>query len=221
MSLFLTETDEKLVKLFYALKTPEDVASLLDVRYSDLIYWIYRTPVAARYKEFTIPKKSGSSRHIASPSTNIKILQQKLHQVLKAVYNPKPSAHGFVKDRSVRTNAEKHIRRRYVFNADLQNFFPSINFGRVRGMFMGKPYHLPERVARFLAHLCCYKGVIPQGAPTSPDISNMICAQMDSQLQQLAFANRCTYTRYVDDITFSTSRREFPSTIAREIGVRP
>ncbi|MGD0916916.1 MAG: reverse transcriptase domain-containing protein, partial [Thermodesulfobacteriota bacterium] len=216
MSLYLTDIPDALKNRFYALTTPEDVAALLDVRYSNLVYWIYRTPANRRYTQFTIRKKHGSHRQIASPSTNIKILQQKLHQALQAVYQPKTSVHGFVIDRSVKTNAERHVRRKYVFNADIQDFFPSINFGRVRGMFMGKPYNRPERVATVLAHLCCHNGVLPQGAPTSPDISNMICAQMDSQLQKLAFDHRCTYTRYVDDITFSTSRRVFPTAIAIE-----
>lgn len=81
---------------------------------------------------------------------------------------------------------------------------------------MAKPYNLPKKVATFLAHLCCYKGCLPQGAPTSPIISNMICAKMDSQLQRLAAANRCTYTRYADDMSFSTSRKNFPVAIAVE-----
>ena len=78
---------------------------------------------------------------------------------------------------------------------------------------MGKPYYLPQKVSTVLAHLCCFQGSLPQGAPTSPVISNMICAQMDSQLQQLAKVNRCTYTRYADDITFSTTTRRFPADI--------
>ncbi len=81
-------------------------------------------------------------------------------------------------------------------------------------MFMGKPYNLPQSVATVLAHLCCFKGTLPQGAPTSPVVSNMICAQMDSQLQELARNNRSTYTRYADDITFSTTTRRFPASIA-------
>ena len=80
-------------------------------------------------------------------------------------------------------------------------------------MFMARPYGLPEKVATVLAHLCCFQGTLPQGAPTSPVISNMICAKMDSQLQELARISRSTYTRYSDDITFSTTRRKFPSDI--------
>ena len=134
---------------------------------------------------------------------------------MQSVYRPKPSVHGFAPGKNVKTNALQHIGKRWVFNTDLENFFPSINFGRVRGMFMGKPYCLPANVATVLAHICCYKRYLPQGAPTSPVISNMICAQMDSQLQQLAKAvDRSTYTRYADDITFSTTIKTFPTEIA-------
>lgn len=214
MSYRLTSLPEELKDRFVALRRPEEIADLLEVKYSDLIYWIYRTPPTRRYTAFQIRKKSGSPRKIEAPTMNIKILQQKLNQVLQAVYRPKYCVHGFVVGRSVKTNALRHINRKYLLNIDLLDFFPSINFGRVRGMFMGKPYNLPPKVATVLAHLCCFNQRLPQGAPTSPVVSNMICAQMDSQLQRLAASNRCTYTRYADDITFSTSRRTFPISIA-------
>ena len=169
--------------------------------------------MAKRYTTFYISSASGKRRRIDSPTTNVKILQQKLNQVLRCVYIPKPSVHGFALGKSVRSNATAHTGKRWVFNIDLEDFFPSINFGRVRGMFMGIPYHLPQSVATVLAHICCFGGSLPQGAPTSPMISNMICAKMDSQLQQLAKVNHSTYTRYADDITFSTTARRFPADI--------
>lgn len=210
----LSANPEKLKARFLALKKPEDIAELLEVSYKDFVYWIYRTPEKYRYVSFTIPKKHGTPRYIDAPNNNIKILQQKLNYILQIVFSPKYCVHGFTNGRSVVTNARKHVGRRYVLNIDLKDFFPSIHFGRVRGMFMGKPYNLPSKVATFLAHLCCYKKVLPQGAPTSPVISNMICAKMDSELQRLAASNRCSYTRYADDISFSTSRHSFPSALA-------
>ena len=213
MELKLSSPPEILSNRFFSLKNSEDIAGLLEVKYNDLLYWIYRTPQSQRYVSFTIPKKSGSPRKIEAPSKNIKILQQKLNQVLLAVYKPKHCVQGFVEGRSVKTNARKHLGRKNLLNVDLRDFFPSINFGRVRGMFMGKPYNLPQKVATVLAHLCCYKRALPQGAPTSPMISNMICAQMDSQLQRLAALKRCTYTRYADDISFSTARRNIPTAL--------
>ncbi len=210
----LTRSSDQFQELFWTLKRPEDIADMLEVSYRDLNYWIYRTPEPRRYSAFLVPKKSGGSRRIDIPNTNIKILQKKLNQVLRSVYRTKPSVHGFVVGKSVRSNAQQHVGKRWVFNIDLQDFFPSINFGRVRGMFMGKPYHLPEKVATVLAHLCCFQGHLPQGAPTSPVISNMICAQMDSQLQQLAQRNGSIYTRYADDITFSTNWNRVPLEIS-------
>lgn len=214
MTYELGRNPDELRDSFHQLARPEDIADMLEVEYRSLNYWIYRTPVTKRYMGFSISKKSGEPRRIAAPTKNVKILQQKLNQVLQAVYEPKPSVHGFAEGRNVRTNAQKHVGKRWVLNVDLEDFFHSINFGRVRGMFMGKPYNLPRGVATVLAHLCCFQRRLPQGAPTSPIISNMICAQMDSQLQQLARANRSTYSRYADDMTFSTTIREFPRDLA-------
>lgn len=219
LNFILTRSPDEFQALFWALQLPEDVSDLLEVAHRDLNYWIYRTPEPRRYATFHIRKRGGGERRIDAPTTNVKILQQKLNQVLQTVYRSKPSVHGFVAGKSVKSNAEQHVGKKWVFNLDLEDFFPSINFGRVRGMFMGKPYCLPPRVATVLAHLCCHQGRIAQGAPTSPVISNMICAQMDSQLQQLAKTNHSTYTRYADDITFSTTRRKFPNQIAVLDGV--
>ena len=216
MSIELNENCEELVEKFHRLSSIEDVADLLEVDLSHLRYYLYWMPDEQRYSSFTIPKKSGGVRTICAPNSSIKILQHKLNQVLQCVYQPKPSIHGFVSKRSIVSNAEAHMgrKRKYVLNIDLEDFFPSINFGRVRGMFMKYPYELPEEVATVLAQICCFENQLPQGAPTSPTISNMICAKMDSQLQHLAQENRCFYTRYADDITFSTSMPNFPHELA-------
>ena len=82
------------------------------------------------------------------------------------------------------------------------------------GLFLNKPYSLPYTVARALAQLCCHMGTLPQGAPTSPIISNLICGSLDSKLKSLARLYSCTYTRYADDLTFSTDLAAFPASIA-------
>jgi len=202
--------------LFHALDSPRDVAKLLELSYGRLVYHLYRVPYQSRYTEFTIAKRSGGARLICAPATALKIIQQKLNTVLSNVYRVKPSVFGYAAGRSIVLNAQEHRKQRWVLNIDLENFFPSINFGRVRGLFMGKPYNLPANVATVLAQICCYKNSIPQGAPTSPIISNMICAKMDSELQRLAGSNRCFYTRYADDITLSTSVKVFPPKLAFE-----
>ena len=204
---------------FFSLNSPEEVADLLEVKYKWLIYYIYRLPEKERYEIFSVNKKSGEPRVVMAPSTPLKIVQRKLCNILNEVYKPKPSVNGFVQNRSVVTNASLHSNKRYVLNLDIENFFPSINFGRVRGMFLKKPYEMPEKVATILAQICCHKNQLPQGAPTSPVVSNMICARLDGELQRLAKANNCTYSRYADDITFSTSMPSFPEDIAKiELG---
>jgi RNA-directed DNA polymerase len=167
-----------------------------------------------RYEQFYIRKKTGGLRVISAPISAIKLIQRKLSQVLYSVYTPKAPVHGFVPSRSIVTNAQQHVRKRYVFNIDLADFFGSIHFGRVRGVFMNAPYNLPADVSTVLAQICCLSNKLPQGAPTSPVVSNMICARLDSQLRLLAKEKHCTYTRYADDITFSTRLTKFPRDIA-------
>ena len=214
LDLELTRSPEELKALFQSLQDPRDIAALLEVEHRDLVFWIYRTKEKDRYTSFKIAKRNGMPRVIDAPTTNVKILQQKLNTVLQAVYRTKPSVHGFVACKSVKTNAQQHTKKRWVFNIDLEDFFHTIHFGRVRGMFMANPYNLPDNVATVLAHLSCFQGHLPQGAPTSPIISNMICAKMDDQLQRLAQSCRSRYSRYADDITFSTTTRRFPADLA-------
>ena len=216
-SFLLKKSPEELRRNFFDLNTPRDIARLLAVSYGRLVYHIYVISEPDRYQTFEIPKKSGGVRQISTPKTALKIIQWKLNQVLQAVYEPKPSVHGFVPNKTIVTNAQTHTKKRYLLNLDLKDFFPSVNFGRVRGMFMGTPYHLNANVATVLAQICCHNNQLPQGAPTSPMITNMICAKMDSQLQRLAQKCKATYTRYADDITFSTTLKEFPESLAKVI----
>ena len=219
LDLTLSRGPSELSELFRGLRDPRDVADLLEIPYRNLSHWTYGTTESNKYSTFHIPKKNGGLRKISAPNKNIKILQQKLNTALQTVYQPKSSVQGFVPGRSVKTNALQHMQRPWVLNLDLDDFFPTIHFGRVRGMFMAKPYDLPESVATVLANLCCHEQRLPQGAPTSPIVSNMICAKMDSQLQALAHDCGSWYTRYADDMTFSTRRRRFPSDLASMNGI--
>jgi RNA-directed DNA polymerase len=205
---------EELKRLFFSLATPRDVANLLELPYDHLIHILYRAPERYQYRTFHIRKRSGGTREISAPPSSLQILQSKLNTVLQLVYPRKPSAHGFVTGRSIRSNAREHVGKRFVLNVDLEDFFPSINFGRVRGMFMAHPYGLQPPVATVLAQICCHNNQLPQGAPTSPMVSNMVCARLDGDLQRLAQRHRCTYTRYADDLTFSTTLRTFPQQLA-------
>jgi RNA-directed DNA polymerase len=210
----LDKEPEALRKQFFAMKSSRDLAQLLEIPYQRLVYHIYQVPLDKRYLNFELRKKSGGTRIISAPATALKLIQKKLNHILQCAYQSKPSVHGFISSKSIVTNAQAHVRRRYVLNVDLKEFFPSINFGRVRGMFIALPYAFSPELATVLAQICCHDNQLPQGAPTSPIVSNMMCAKLDSQLQQLAKRLRCTYTRYADDITFSTTLPKFPKELA-------
>lgn len=125
-------------------------------------------------------------------------------------------SHGFERNRSIITNAMMHLGRKNVFNLDLENFFGSINFGRVRGFFIkNNNFELHPDIATVIAQIACYKNQLPQGSPCSPVITNLLLHSLDMKLVKLASMNSCIYTRYADDMTFSTRKSVMPSDIAR------
>lgn len=207
---------QNIIEQFCAAESLEDIAGLLSFTSKELSYILYILDGGRekQYHTFTIKKRSGGKRTISAPITALKEVQRRLNELLQIIYWEKPSVHSFLKKRSIITNATPHVHRRYIFNIDLKDFFPSINFGRVRGLFIAGPYHLNTKAATIIAQISCHENQLPQGSPCSPIISNMICAKMDSQLQKLAKKERCAYTRYADDITFSTNMPEFPANVA-------
>ena len=205
-------------KLFRGLATGRDVAELLELDWPQLKYITSSRNYS--YTVFSIPKsRPGQRRIIQAPHLSVKILQRKLLSILYLVYEPHPAAHGFARGRSIVTNASCHQRKKFVLNVDIEQFFPSITFPRVRGLFI-KHFGIGEAAATVLARICCNTGDspdhLPQGAPTSPIISNMICHSLDHQLVSLAKTHGLYYTRYADDLTFSTNRKRFPAGIAEE-----
>lgn len=138
---------------------------------------------------------------ISAPDERLKSLQRKLADKLNKLYRPRHPVHGFVAQRSVKTNALAHLQRRFVVNLDLKDFFPTISENRVEGMLSS--LGIAPRVAEIIARICCNNRHLPQGAPSSPVLSNMICFRLDKNLMELAKETRCIYTRYADDITFS------------------
>lgn len=171
------------------------------------------------YTEFQIPKNNGKFRNISAPNKYLKIIQKKLKKVLEECYNEiqlnKNASHGFLKKKSIYTNSNFHKNKRYVLNIDLKDFFPSINFGRVRGFFIkNKNFQLNEEVATLIAQISCYNNQLPQGSPSSPIISNLIAISLDKGLSILSKKYKFNYTRYADDITISTNLKNFPIAIA-------
>jgi RNA-directed DNA polymerase len=204
--------------------TRRDVATMLQTSLQGLTSILYTLPIANRYTVFEIPKKGGGTRTIKAPEEKLKLVQKKVSIVLQdcldeinAAKGIKTSAaHGFKRKRSIISNAAQHHHRRWVFNLDLKDFFPSINFGRVRGFFLkDKNFLLNKDVATILAQIACDGAALPQGSPCSPVISNLIAHIMDMHIVRLAAAVGCTYSRYADDLTFSTSKPKFPEDIAR------
>lgn len=119
-TVFLSLSEGELKECFYKLRTREDIATLLQISDRQLRYHLHTRKKT--YTQFEIPKKSGEKRSILAPKTSLKIIQQRLNQVLRSVYQPKPSTHGFTVNKSIVTNAAQHIRQRYVLNLDLKDF---------------------------------------------------------------------------------------------------
>lgn len=221
-------------------KSIHDIAALLGYKAHTLAYVIYKIPEDRKYTIFTIPKKSGGVREIKAPIPHLKELQRRLANLLtlclqeievfsqdkrlsQGFKKDKPLAHGFKKGLSIATNAYMHRKRRYVLNVDLSNFFPSINFGRVRGFFISSRYfRLDPKIATIIAQIACHQNQLPQGSPCSPIISNLVGHLLDLRLAQLAKRYKCTYSRYADDLTFSSNLKTFPEAIARQqVGLLP
>ncbi|MBE2260266.1 MAG: RNA-directed DNA polymerase [Rhodobacteraceae bacterium] len=203
-----------------------DVAHLLAFKPSGLSYLLYKLPDPLKYTEFDIPKRHGGSRKISAPTDSLKNLQQNLSKLLQdcleeldeAGLRKNDSAHGFTRHRTIMTNAMEHRNRRFVFNADIKDFFPCINFGRIRGFFIkDKNFALNPAVATVIAQIACHNNALPQGSPSSPVISNLIAYVLDTHLVSLAQHTGCHYTRYVDDLTFSTNMPSFPKAIAKSV----
>ena len=179
-----------------------------------LSYYCNPNNVKGRYHQFDIPKKSGGEpRHISAPSKGLSHILHYVNIILKAIYQPSDYAMGFVEGRNVVDNASRHIGQNYVFNTDLENFFPSIEQARVWKRFQLPPFNFSQKIASVLAGLCCIRKdlgdgnftyILPQGAPTSPLITNAICDKLDRKLCGLARRLGLHYSRYADDITFSS-----------------
>ncbi|MCY4261323.1 MAG: retron Ec67 family RNA-directed DNA polymerase/endonuclease [Rhodobacteraceae bacterium] len=203
--------------------TLADLAALLGFMPKGVSYVLYKIDAGKKYNTFQVPKKGGGTRTINAPERRLALLQRRLSKLLtecvadiqKTNPNYWHASHGFRRTRTIVSNAEAHKRRRFVFNVDIEDFFGSINFGRVRGFFIhDKNFKLNPAVATVIAQIACHDNALPQGSPCSPIISNLIGNIIDSRLIALARDAKCTYTRYADDLTFSTNDRLFPAKIA-------
>ena len=169
------------------------------------------------YKNYSIRKKTGGVRMISAPYSDLKMVQRWVYEniLLKDLSSVSPCAEGFIpkdKDdiRNIVTNARRHAKSKWLINVDIQNFFDSIRYDSVWGYFSKFGYE--EEVVDVLAKICTYKYRLPQGAPTSPMLSNLIVRSMDDAFVELASKCKCIYSRYADDITLSgNSNSHMPS----------
>ena len=206
-------TDDRIAgNRLLSVSTWADVASFLEISEKRLNYLLYGG--SPRYRTFEIPKRRGGTRIIEAPFRELLVLQRRLLAAIEEIFTPKLTANGFVKGRGIVRNARHHLNRTLVLNLDLQDFFHSIHFGRVRGAFESYPFNRPRPAATALAALCCHKGRLPQGAPTSPILSNIVCRSLDHRLSILGRSVGARYSRYADDITFSTRHPSFASGLA-------
>jgi RNA-directed DNA polymerase len=195
------------------LLTAGDVAEFLGAGPSKLNYLLYKAPEDVRYRASEIPKKTGGVRQLYAPHPDLKAWQRTALKALTEFYEPHPDAHGFLKGRSIVSNAAIHIGQPLVLNIDLKDFFPSVHFGRVRGLFMSPPFEMGASAATVMAQLVTFKNQLPQGAPTSPILSGMAAAELDRRLSRLARRSRLKYSRYADDITLSGAQGSLPASL--------
>ncbi|MDG4945757.1 reverse transcriptase family protein [Weeksellaceae bacterium KMM 9713] len=240
---------QEIKRRFSAMKTSKDFSLLLS--YAQNIYfgkentksisekklYYFANPEynEFRYQQFSIAKKSGGERIINAPHKDLKTILKVLNFVLQQVLQPHHAATGFVPGKSIVDNAKLHVGKNYVYNIDLKDFFHSFDKKRVKS---GLIYSLKrvnisieEPIAYLIACLCTHpleidgtiKTVLPQGSPTSPTLTNILCQRLDRRLSGLAKRFNATYSRYADDISFSSDhniyQEEFLDELNRIISV--
>lgn len=181
------------------IETFNDLAIEIRLSVNLLRYCTYRTNYL--YKSYEIPKKNGGSRTISQPARQLKAIQSWiLRNILDKLYSSEHS-YGFEKGSSILQNASPHIGSNYILTLDLKDFFPSITANRVYTIFRSIGYN--TEIAAILTNLCVHKNALPQGAPTSPKLANLICLKLDTRIYGYAGSRGMIYSRYADDITLS------------------
>ena len=219
------------------IKDDRELADFLGIEYKKLRLIAYHRDVIKidNYYRFNIPKKKEGVRNIAAPKTLLKEVQRKILDEILVKIPVCKNAHGFLIGKGVVSGAKAHeTMPELLINMDLENFFPTISFQRVRGMFKGFGYS--GYIASILAMICTYceripievKGetryvkvserILPQGSPASPMISNIICRNLDKRLSGLAEKENFVYSRYADDMSFSFKMNSEDLDIGKLIG---
>lgn len=217
----VSNLDELQKKALPVFENETQLANAIGISLKELSFLSYSRKVStvSHYQKFLLPKKSGGKRLISAPMPRLKKLQHWVLQNILYKIQVHGQANGFVPGKSIVTNATPHVGKGTVVNTDVKDFFPSISLKRVKGLFAKLGYS--NKVATILALICTesatdevmldgkkyfvQKGdrVLPQGAPTSPAITNILCFRLDKRISGVAKKFNCDYTRYADDITLS------------------
>ncbi len=194
------------------LVTTETLSTILGV--SHKLLWAMASVPDRYYRQFHIPKRRGGSRQIATPRVFLKVVQRWILLNILYVRQMPPFVTGFTPGRGLLDNASFHVGKRHLLKIDIQDFFPSIGFLQVERVF--REFGFPSRVVSLLTKLCLLNGVLPQGAPTSPQLANLVFLPCDMEISALAEDNRLSYSRYADDLTFS-SLEAIPPGFVRDV----
>jgi RNA-directed DNA polymerase len=215
-------------------ETAEDLSKAMKLSMSELRFLAYhrKTSTVSHYQRFEIPKKTGGQRLISAPMPRLKKAQYWILENILYKLSTHKAAHGFVPQLSIVSNAQNHIGKQVLINIDLKDFFPTVTFKRIKGLFVALGY--AEQLATIFALLCSEPNVdkveldgktffvskgerlLPQGAPTSPAITNLICHKLDLRLAGLSKKFNYQYSRYADDISFSAIHSDDINLILRQ-----
>jgi retron-type reverse transcriptase len=193
-------------------KTNPEISNVKKITGRTLTHLSLTTEI--RYKEFKLKKKGGGERLILAPDNHLVRIQGLINILFQILFENRfhYNSNGFILNRNILRNAQPHVNKNYVLNLDLKDFFPSIGFRRIKTVFELEPLNLvseKESIGFYLANICCYKGILPQGAPTSPIISNMVTQRLDRRISKYCSSKKVKYSRYADDLSFSSNQAIF------------
>ena len=211
----LLETPQDLLNLINEIRLTSGYKGIKEIGEREFSLYSNSNSRVRRYRVFSIPKKTGERRIISAPMPKLMAILWPMKEILSSIYEPATCVMGFTTCRSVVDNAKAHLGQNYILNLDLKDFFPSIHGARVWKRLQLPPFNFSEDIARVIAGLCAIrtsgegnkKYVLPQGAPTSPILTNIICEKLDRRLSAIAAKHNLRYTRYADDMTFSSMHR--------------
>jgi RNA-directed DNA polymerase len=196
---------------FLGLTSIDDFCQLTGIESIEL----HRIAGSVLYREFYVPKKNGEKRLIEDPVSELKAIQRIINDFLQGVYHfhRSSSAYGFLVScsddppylhRNIVNNARQHIGKKWMLNMDIEDFFHAVKSDRVAWIFLSKPFSFDSDLAYLLMQLTTYKGRLPMGAPTSPILSNFAAKLLDNDLETLSKSKGWVYSRYADDMSFSS-----------------